>query len=395
MAYFSIDGEKTSSADASHDNESYADRHARGDEAVSAEGREILPIAQAPWPTLPSEAQARFAAPLHIGNKIAKGRLWLAPMAGLGHTPLRSLIDDFGGCGLLFTGMCNARAVPTEKRMPYSAFSWRDEELEHCVMQLFGGETDFMADAARRIEDEGFFGVDINMGCSVTAITRKGYGAELLRQPDQAVAIVTAVRKAVDFPVFVKFRTGWNPDPSTAVTLAKRFEDAGADALVFHPRVAPDRRTRPPFRSHIKLVKDAVSIPVIGNGDVLTASNALSMMESTGCDGISIGRLAVSRPWSFAAWTGLLNEDPSANPDLWRSTPEKMLDAIIRSGGDTHYMARQYGRFMLYYIANFVYGARLRGALSTGFDLDLLRSSTRETLATLPLVASAPSAAMF
>lgn len=402
MSYFTLEGlqpshnEAVSNTAAKPKSElSYAERHASGDAVVSPEGREFVPIVQSVWPEVPMALKERLAAPISIGKKTARGRLWLAPMAGLGHVPLRSLIDDFGGCGLLFTGMCNARAVPSERRMTYSAFSWSDAERDHCVMQLFGNEPEYMAESAKRIEAEGFFGVDINMGCSVTAFTRKGYGAELLRQPDLAVSLVESIRKAVDIPVFVKFRTGWSTDPTAAIHLAKRFENAGADALVFHPRVAPDRRTRPPFRSHIKLVKDAVSIPVIGNGSVVTADSALHMLDSTGCDGISLGRLAVSRPWIFTAWTGLLNEDPSVNPRLWQDTAEKMLDAIIASGGDKHYMARQYGRFMLYYIANFVYGAKLRGPLTTGLDIDILRASTREIFRELPLVALTPTAAMF
>ncbi len=398
MSYFTSDGigpasHETANKDISE--LSYTERHASGDAAVCAQGCEALPIVQNPWPTVPESLKARLTEPLAIGNKVARGRLWLAPMAGLGHVPLRSLIDKFGGCGLLFTGMCNARAVPSERRMTYSAFSWSDAERDHCVMQLFGNEPEYMAESAKRIEAEGFFGVDINMGCSVTAFTRKGYGAELLRQPDLAVSLVESIRQAVDIPIFVKFRTGWSTDPTPAIALAKRFESAGADALVFHPRVAPDRRTRPPFRSHIKLIKDAVTIPVMGNGSVVTAESALHMLESTGCDGISIGRLAISRPWTFAAWTGLLNEDPSVNPDLWQSTAEAMLDRIIASGGDPHYMARQYGRFMLYYVANFVYGAKLRGPLTTGLDIGKLREATRDAFRELPQVALTPTAAMF
>lgn len=333
--------------------------------------------------------------PLTIGSREVAGRLWLAPMAGMGHVPLRSLVDAFGGCGLLFTGMCNARAVPTEKPSRSSAFSWRQEELDHCVMQLFGGEPEVMAEAARRVEAEGFFGVDLNMGCSVAAIVRRGYGAALLRDHDHAVRIVEAVRAAVNIPLFVKFRTGWIKDPEPAVALARRFEDAGVDALVFHPRVAPDRRTRPPYLSHIAQVKEAVRIPVIGNGDVFTPEAAKTMLATTGCDGIALGRIAISRPWVFAAWTGLLHDDPLTNPELWQTTPERMLDALEAAGGDSRYIARQFGRFMLYYIANFLYGATLRGALTSGTSAEIMREAVRKHLYPLPTVSRSPIAAMY
>lgn len=344
---------------------------------------------------LPQGLAERLSAPLRIGTRTAPGRLWLAPMAGLGNVPLRELVGGFGGCGLLFTGMCNARAVPTENPARSTAFSWRKEELDHCVMQLFGADPVEMANAARRIEAEGFFGVDINMGCSVAAIVRKGCGAHLLREPDSAVRIVEAVRKAVSIPVFVKFRTGWSPDPEPAVALARRFETAGADALVFHPRVAPDRRTRPPYRSHIRLVKEVVRIPVVGNGDIFTPEDAASLLDSTGCDGVSLGRIAVARPWIFAAWTGLLDDDPLRNPELWRTTPLRLLDALEARSADRKFAARQFCKFMLYYLSNFIYGARLRGPLTSADNPDALRAALAACLDPLPAVSRRPSAAMF
>ena len=119
-----------------------------------------------------------------------------------------------------------------------------------------------MALAARRIESEGFFGVDLNFGCSVAAICKKGAGAALLKTPDRAVEIVEAVRRSVSCPLFVKYRTGWEDDPAFAVSMGRAFEAAGADALTFHPRVAPDRRSRAPKWEIIGRVKAAVDIPV-------------------------------------------------------------------------------------------------------------------------------------
>ena len=164
--------------------------------------------------------------PISVGNKIIQKRLLLAPMAGLGHIAFRELLSSFGGYGLLFTEMCNARAIPHENRYVSPVFRWRDQEVETLVCQIFGSDPDAMAKAAVRIEKEGFFGVDINMGCSVKAICKKNYCAALLKTPELAEKIVKTVRDAVSLPVFVKYRTGWKDDPSFPVEMAKRFEQA-------------------------------------------------------------------------------------------------------------------------------------------------------------------------
>ncbi len=184
--------------------------------------------------------------PLIIGNRTIENRLVLAPMTFLGHVAFRELVAQYGGYGLLYTEMCSARAIPNENRFVSPYFKWRDEEITRLVCQIFGGEPSVMARAARRVEAEGFFGVDINFGCANGSICRQNCGAAILKDPDLAVNIVSEVRQAVSIPLSVKFRTGWKDDPRYAVDLACSFEAAGADALIFHPRVAPDRRTRPP-----------------------------------------------------------------------------------------------------------------------------------------------------
>ena len=255
-------------------------------------------------PPVPAELPGLLARPLAIRGREVDGRLMLAPMAGLGHVALRELLMDLGAPGLLFTEMCNARAVPTERPASSPVFTWTERQRARVVCQIFGGDPADLAEAARWIERHGLFGVDINMGCAVGKFTCKGYGAALLREPERAVAVVRAVRAAVDIPVGVKLRTGWSDDPDAAVDLCRRLEDAGADLLTFHPRVAPDVRTRPPRWNYIRRVKEAVSIPVLGNGNVLHPDDCLRMLRETGCDGVSLGRLAAARPQVFAQWTG-------------------------------------------------------------------------------------------
>jgi nifR3 family TIM-barrel protein len=333
---------------------------------------------------------ARLTEPLQIGGRTVNGRLFLAPMAGLGHIAYRQVLESFGGCGLVFTGMCSARAVPTENPARSPVFSWRPEELPGLVCQLFGADPQDMAAAARRVESEGFFGVDINMGCSVAPIVKKGCGADLLRDPERAVRMVDAVRRAVSVPVFVKMRTGWSPDPEPAVNLARRLQDAGADALVFHPRVAPDRRTHRPRTAHIGLVKDALDIPVIGNGDVFDAADCAAMLERTGCDGVSLGRLAIARPWIFAQWTrGFVPEKQT-----YRDTLFALMDAL-----EAHYdparAIKLYKKLIMYYAANFTFGNRLFGRLIRGDDMQAMRRNAQAEFCRVPQVGARPNLLMF
>jgi hypothetical protein len=191
-------------------------------------------------------------------------------------------------------------------------FRWSEGELPHLVCQVAGATPEEMVPAARRVQECGFFGFDINMGCSVSGIVKKNAGAGLLRDPDAALRVVEAVRRTISIPLFIKFRTGWSPDIEPAAKLAKQFENAGADCLVFHPRVAPDKRTRPPVRHHIKAIVDAVSIPVFGNGDVITDRDCLEMLETTGCAGN--GLRITHRPPTASGTT------PCAWPTPWTST---------------------------------------------------------------------------
>jgi tRNA-dihydrouridine synthase len=208
-----------------------------------------------------------------------------------------------------------------------------------------------MAAAARRIEEEQFFGVDINFGCSEGSICRQNCGASILNQPELAAKIVSEVRKAVSIPIFVKFRTGWQDNPRAAVALARLFEDVGADALTFHPRVAPDRRSRPPKWEYIGMVKRAVSIPVFGNGNVFDQNDCLRMLEISGCDGVAVGRMALARPWLFAAWTeGFQSDLPIYLKSALR------LAALLEKHFEAPNALRRFKKFAFYFSANFKFG---------------------------------------
>lgn len=317
-----------------------------------------------------AELAQRLTLPLAVGQRHLPSRLVLAPMTFLGHVAFRQYLDELGGCGLMFSEMCSAKTMPTENRHLSPYFRWRNEEAGRLAFQIFGNDPAVMAEAARRIESENLFGVDINFGCAVGAICNRNCGAAVLKTPDTAVAIVAAVRRAVRVPVSVKFRTGWKDDPKAAAELARRFEDAGADLLTFHPRIAPDRRTRPPKWAYIGRVKQAVSIPVLGNGNVFSAADCLAMLDQTGCDGVALGRLAVARPWVFAQWTGKGRFDAA----IYRQTALTLLE-LMQTHYDPPQALRRYKRFISFFAANFRFGHHLYSPICNAVDLKAVRAA--------------------
>ncbi|MBC2713821.1 MAG: tRNA-dihydrouridine synthase family protein [Desulfobacteraceae bacterium] len=341
-------------------------------------------------PNVKSDIQQFITTPLKIGNRVIPGRLILAPMAGLTHVAYRELLDGYGGCGLLFTEMCSARSVPHENRYVSPVFRWRDEELPRLVCQIFGSDPESMATAAKRVEAEGFFGVDLNFGCSVAAICKKNCGAALLKTPDLAVKMVRDVRKAVSIPLTVKFRTGWEDRPDFAMDLARRFEDAGADALIFHPRVAPDRRSRPPKWEYIREVKQAVSIPVFGNGEVFTLNDCEKMIETTGCDGVSLGRIAIAKPWVFSQWSN----GCAVEMEIYRKNIKQMILLLSK-----HYEAtpaiRKFKKMAVYNAALFRFGHSFLKKMSRADDFFEIESAVDAFFDESPELADRPNLNLF
>ncbi|MGD9822870.1 tRNA dihydrouridine synthase [Desulfobacter sp.] len=338
----------------------------------------------------PEDLARYLLRPLTIGNKTISNRMVLAPMAGLGHIAFRQLVTRFSGFGLLFTGMCSAKAVPHENPGISHVFSWRPEELGHTVCQIFGAEPEIMARAARRVEAEGFFGVDLNFGCSVAAICKKGCGAALLKTPDKAVDIVSAVRKAVSCPVFVKFRTGWQDDPNFPVTMARAFENAGADALTFHPRVAPDRRSRRPRWELIGKVQNAVTIPVFGNGNLFAPEHGIRMVRETCCQGLSIGRMAVAQPWIFAQWTKGFKPEPS----IYMETALDMA-RLLSGYYEDRFALKMFKKFAPYFCANFKFSNAILKSLIRAEDMNQLCGNIQRLLDPPPQTLRLPNINLF
>ena len=241
--------------------------------------------------------------------------LALAPLAGVSDRAFRRVCR---ACGADFTvsEMVSAKALCYEQRkkdpkvrsVSGQLASVMADELPMAV-QIFGSEPDFMAEAARMIEANEYIGcmsevppsaIDINMGCPVRKVTGNGEGSALLKDPRLIGEIVTAVARAVKIPVTVKIRAGWDKDSINAPEVARIIEASGASLLTVHARTREQMYELGVDRSVITAVKKAVSIPVLGNGDIYTAADALSMMAETGCDGVMIARGAMGNPWIFS-----------------------------------------------------------------------------------------------
>lgn len=245
-------------------------------------------------------------------------RLLLAPMAGVSDEAFRTLCRE-QGADLTYTEMVSAKGLSyaNEKTRHLLHLSVGEDQV---AVQLFGHEPDVMADQARWVEQEmgGTLAyLDINMGCPARKIVSKGDGSALMKTPDLAAAIVRAVSAAVEHPVTVKFRRGWAEGDETCVEFARRMEDAGAAAVVVHGRYALQLYRGRAEWDAIARVKAAVSIPVVGNGDVKCGADAVALVERTGCDAVMIARAAEGNPWVFAQCKAALAGEPEpAKPSV-------------------------------------------------------------------------------
>lgn len=256
-----------------------------------------------------------------IGNVEIKNQVVLAPMAGISNTAYRQIIKEMGA-GLIFAEMVSDKALVYGSEKTFDLLKMSDMERP-IAQQIFGSDVDSFVKAAKLVEDKMHPDIiDINMGCPVPKVAIKSQaGSALLKNPDKIKEIVSAVVKAVSVPVTVKIRSGWDANSVNAVEVAKVIEEAGASAITFHGRTRAQGYSGNADWNIIKQVKEMVSIPVIGNGDVTSAEKAKEMLDFTGCDAVMIGRGVLGNPWLIKECvsyleSGIIPPKPSAREKI-------------------------------------------------------------------------------
>lgn len=319
---------------------------------------------------------------MKIGNVTLEGRAILAPMAGVTDAVFRKLCRDFGAAYTV-TEMISARAMEYNDKKTASIADL-SQDNRPVFLQLFGDDPFTLGLAAGKVQVFSPDGIDINMGCPVPKVAGNGAGSALMKQPEKCAAIVRAVKKNTDLPVTVKIRTGWDLEHINCVEVAQRCEEAGADAVCVHGRTRTQMYEGKADWEMIRKVKEALSIPVIGNGDVVDAQSACKMLDETGCDMIMVGRGALGNPWIFRQINAYLTDSCRILPGPGLAerllVMKRHMDALCQLKGENRGMreARKHVGWYLHGMKGAAEFRRKAGELSTLEDLDRLIAQVYE-----------------
>ncbi|MCD8152969.1 MAG: tRNA dihydrouridine synthase DusB [Clostridiales bacterium] len=301
---------------------------------------------------------------LQIGNVVLDNNLILAPMAGVSDLPFRLLCKE-QGAGLVCMEMVSAKAIYYGNKNTEKLMEIRPEE-QPVSLQLFGSDPNILADMAAKIEERPFAVLDFNMGCPVPKVVKNGEGSALMNDPRLVEKILSKLVQAVKKPVTVKIRKGFDEEHINAVEIARIAESCGVAAVTVHGRTRQQYYAGAADWDIIRCVKEAVSIPVIGNGDLRSARDVIRMREETGCDGFMIGREAEGNPWIFRQ---ILHELEAGEP-LPKPSVREMADMILRHAGlllevkGEYIGIREIRKHAAWYTAGYKNSSRLRGRIN-------------------------------
>lgn len=315
---------------------------------------------------------------IKIGTVELENPFVLAPMAGVTDLPFRMLCKE-QGAGLLSMEMVSAKAISfhnknTEKLMEI-------EKTEHPIsLQLFGSDPDIISEMAKEIEEKEFDILDINMGCPVPKVVNNGEGSALMKDPKRIEEIVKKTVRAIKKPVTVKIRKGFDPTHVNAVEIAKIIESCGAAAVAVHGRTREQYYSGKADWDIIRQVKEAVSIPVIGNGDVTDAPSAKALFEATGCDGIMIGRAVRGNPWIFKELCAYFEEgNILKRPDMEEVRAMIWRHAVLQLQYKGEYTGiREMRKHIAWYTAGYPHSAKLRSCVNEIDSMDGLAKMLEE-----------------
>lgn len=321
---------------------------------------------------------------LRIGSLTVKNPVVSAPMAGISDKAFRVLAREMG-CGLVWTEMISDQALVFGNRKTQELL---DIEGEHPIcVQLFGSKPETLSQAAEMAAGRGADMIDINMGCPTPKIVKNCGGAALMKEPDLAAEIVAAVVAAVRIPVTVKIRKGWDENHPGAVDFARMAVAAGASAVTVHGRFRGDFFSGTADWSVIRQVKEAVDVPVIGNGDVWTGPDAARMLEETGCDAVMIGRAARGNPWIYRDAVHFLRTGELLPPPTSEERVEMALhhfDILVRFKGE-YTAVLEMRKHAAWYTRGMRGGARLRERLHAADTIGSMQELIRSVLVQQPV----------
>ncbi len=313
---------------------------------------------------------------MNIGNVKIEGVAALAPMAGAADRTFRELCASFGAAYCV-TEMVSSRALLYNYKKTDELTSLGENE-HPAAIQIFGDDPEIMAKAARKAAEKRPDVIDVNMGCPVPKIAGNRCGAALMKDPKRCGEIVRAMKAAVDLPVTVKIRKGWDENSVNAVEVAKICEDAGADMICVHGRTRSQMYEPPADWEIIRQVKAAVSVPVVGNGDVRSVQDAVRMMDETGCDMVMVGRAALGNPWIFREINGYFSSGLRIMPPPTLSerivVMKRHIDALCAAKGEDRGMreARKHAAWYMHGLRGAAELRREAGTLTHLSDLDRL-----------------------